>query len=64
MIKVAKVNFVVMKILMGGHKKDSQVSRVVNYLYIKTFWAKKHHDSFSYIFMFHEFWSDENCVFL
>ena len=37
MIKVAKVNFVVMKILMGGHKKDSQVSRVVNYLYIKIF---------------------------
>lgn len=29
MIKVAKVNFVVMKILMGGHKKDSQVSCLV-----------------------------------
>ena len=26
MIKVSKTNFVVMKLLLGGHKKDSTVS--------------------------------------
>lgn len=31
MIKVAKVNFVVMKILMGGHKKDSQEPPVFDF---------------------------------
>ena len=27
LLKVAKTNFVVMKLLLGGHKKDSQVNK-------------------------------------